>query len=163
MPDSLIVIEDAGDWQALLARLSADFRQISYVDPLTAFLDRIAERNRVYFEHAHAPGGESWAELSPVTVSRKGHDTILVETGKLRDSLTGGNADSIREVLEEGQTTTLIFGSQDRTVGFHQYGTRRMPARPPVGLSEGALDNLCDVVADTAVAGLMEDAANAQP
>lgn len=78
-------------------------------------------------------GGAAWAALSPATVAAKGHDTILVDTGDMRASLTGRTQHSIRKVGMQ----RLIFGSSVGYVGFHQHGTARMPQRRALNLREG--------------------------
>jgi phage gpG-like protein len=86
-------------------------------------------------EGAHASGG--WAPLALSTIQekdRKGLSPhILQATGRLRDSLTRKFDPSHVERLSED---SLTFGTTVPYAIFHQTGTRRMPRRPPVALSE---------------------------
>ena len=50
---------------------------------------------------------------------------ILYETGKLRESLELTGTGHIRTNIPGG----IRVGSRDRTIKYHQYGTRKMPAR----------------------------------
>ncbi|WP_330633716.1 phage virion morphogenesis protein [Halocatena halophila] len=66
--------------------------------------------------------GTPWKPLSPVTIARKGHDTILVEEGDMRDSgFVEERSDSVR------------VGFSDWKVSIHEFGTEDIPPRPIVG------------------------------
>lgn len=55
---------------------------------------------------------------------------ILKRSGKLEQSLTNpGDSASIAQIINK---TILILGTKDRTAVWHQGGTKKMPARPPV-------------------------------
>lgn len=66
--------------------------------------------------------GTPWKPLSPVTIRKKGHDTILVETGDMRDS----------GFVDEGDDEVRV-GFSDWKVPIHEFGTEDIPARPIVG------------------------------
>lgn len=100
-------------------------------------LRRVAEMMRLaeiaWFD---SEGEGSWPALAESTVLAKDSGGLppemLVASGELRDSLTkegGANIEFI--TLNE-----LIFGTEDPVAGFHQKGTRNMPARPPLHFSE---------------------------
>lgn len=76
-------------------------------------------------------GSGRWAPLSPAYAARKRIEypstPILVATGTLRRSLTGG--DGYISFIESDRA---VFGSDVPYAGFHQSGTATMPARPPV-------------------------------
>lgn len=77
------------------------------------------------FDAQISPTGQAWAPLSPKTAKRKQFGRILYRSGVLRNTLRY-NASS-REVR---------FGT-DRKYGiYHQFGTRHMPARPWLGVSQ---------------------------
>lgn len=87
-------------------------------------------------EGGHASGG--WAPLKASTVAekaRKGLDPhILRATDRLKDSLTRKfDPDHIEELVGPD---TLRIGSTVGYGAFHQTGTKRMPRRRPVALSE---------------------------
>lgn len=82
-------------------------------------------------------GGAKWAPLSPDYAGYKeAHfpgTAILVRTGDLRASLTNPNdPNTVR--IEERKTLTL--GSRIGYAIFHQTGTKKMPARPEIQLTE---------------------------
>ena len=62
-----------------------------------------------------------WADLAASTIKSKGNDTILVDTGHLKDSITIG------EVTDKQATV----GSDAKYAPYHQFGTKRgLQARP---------------------------------
>ena len=79
----------------------------------------------------------SWTPLNPVYAARKlaqGYGTkILVRTGRLKESLTQrSGADAVFEIGPKA----LAMGTKVPYAGYHQTGTRRMPAREPLRISE---------------------------
>jgi len=70
------------------------------------------------FANGQDPYGKPWMKLQPSTIQRKGHDSILIETGKLAAQTVAvpmsGAGIELRSV-DYGQ--------------FHQSGTRYMVAR----------------------------------
>ena len=93
--------------------------------------------------------GPGWADLAETTVAEKArkslHEEILDATGKMRASFTdAGAAGAVFEPVFVGEATTVTMGSdlkpdkpgrgwQDTALAwFHQNGTPRMPARPPL-------------------------------
>lgn len=87
-------------------------------------------------EGHHASGG--WAPLADSTVEQKARrglrPEILQATGRLKESLTR-RFDS--EHIERLSPDHLTFGSLVPYGIFHHTGTRRMPRREPVALTEG--------------------------
>jgi phage gpG-like protein len=75
-------------------------------------------------------GGGSWPPLSPnyakQKLKRRGHELILVDTGELFLSLYPSSPNNIRYPLPDG----IVVGTDDPKAHFHQYGTKKMPARP---------------------------------
>lgn len=84
--------------------------------------------------------GTPWKPLSPVTIRKKGHDTILVEEGDMRDS----------GFVEEGDDVVKV-GFSDWKVPIHEYGTEDIPPRPIVGPMRTDLrhDRLSEAVAES--------------
>jgi phage gpG-like protein len=81
--------------------------------------------------------GVHWA--APAEAGRKTNPQLLVHTGALRGSLTA----EVGEVTE----TTLRFGSHVPYARFHQLGTRRMPARPFMGIPPDVDMGVTDLLA----------------
>lgn len=68
--------------------------------------------------------GTPWKPLSPYTIWKKGHDTILVEEGDMRDS---GFVDA------DAPDGSVQVGFSDWKVSIHEFGTEDIPPRPIVG------------------------------
>lgn len=103
-------------------------------DATPAFEDigrQLADNNTATF----AQQGQGWAPLSARYAAYKVRHfpgrPILVRTGALRDSLTQ-RPFGIDRVLPQSGT----FGSAARYGRYHQQGTPRMPARPPLDVTE---------------------------
>ena len=81
-----------------------------------------------------------WVALSPNYAKWKAKHApgrpLLVLSGAMRASLTSrtGSSDQIRDI--NGRAKTARFGTADRKAKWHQSGTRRMPARPVVQLTD---------------------------
>lgn len=71
---------------------------------------------REQFRTAGARSGHPWAPLAPSTVRRKGHATILVDSGALRDSFNYGDPNNIFEATDD----YLHWGSEVDYGGYHQ-------------------------------------------
>jgi phage gpG-like protein len=82
---------------------SADFSE-----PFAKIVTDIYRIEESIFNSRGRRGGGSWKKLSPVTVRIKGHDTILEDTGDLRDSLTQPNH---RYQVLDIQNEHFIFGT----------------------------------------------------
>lgn len=83
-------------------------------------------------------GGTKWAPLAASTRRRKqrrGKTKILVNTGRLRNSLR------VR-VRRNGSGVVLVFSADAPYAGFHQFGTSRMPARPVVEITASDEDRI---------------------
>lgn len=147
-----LVFDGFPEFHSFLGRVYAAPVAFVYQEPLNAFLPSLVEEHREHFAQEKDAGGNSWAPLAQSTIDRKGHDTILVEHGDLERSLTAiGGAGNIAAVTGQG----LLFGTSDEKAGFHQAGTSRMPARPPVGISEERINQLAESLADSAVNQLL--------
>lgn len=132
----------------LFAEIGGTIADADYSSTLEPFLVVLAADEGRAFAHEETVDGTPWAPLKPATIKRKGNDRILVEHGALIASLvTVGGPNNIAEVHPQ----ELIFGTSDPKALFHQYGTSKMPARPPVGLSRETLDRIADAVADRTV------------
>jgi len=72
-------------------------------------------------------GGGSWAKLAEATVRKKGHDTILIETDKLFNSVT--KLDAPYQILQV-EPNDFTFGTYRPGATTHEYGRGYVPARP---------------------------------
>lgn len=118
-------------WGAHIADMSEAWQQVGQ-DLLDSFRDNFTS------EGGGFGGWSSWAPLADSTVAERarlgygGEHPILQRTGQLMESLTTEGAPG--NVFEVGPNS-LTVGTEVYYAPFHQFGTRKMPSRPVVGLS----------------------------
>lgn len=144
------------DLQRVLEGIASDFEDLSYLDVLNDTHKQLEAEHRAMFSQNRSPGGEPWQPLAPATVKRKGHATILVETGALRHSLLSRNQYSIRETVIEGRSQGIVFGTSRPFASIHQYGTERVPQRQHVGVNEQFVGVFAKRIAEAAAKKLAE-------
>lgn len=152
---SATLVESLGSFvelDGILLDCSQRVVNADYTDELAESQQSIAEYEAKMFGGEFDANLDTWARLAKSTIKKKGHDQILVETGALRDSLVSvAGPGNVHEIMSR----QMRFGTEVGYAMFHQYGTSRMPARPPVGMSEETLDKLVNSVAD-AIVGKMK-------
>ena len=101
------------------------------------FMDYMRSIERSQFDSEGSTGSGGWAPLKPRTVAGKaarGLDPrILRATDRLRKSLTNKTSP---DHVEEINADSFFFSTRVPYARYHQTGTRRMPQRRPVELSE---------------------------
>ncbi|SRR5213593_4410086 len=83
--------------------------------------------------------GPGWQQLAQSTIEKRGSShPILQETGTLRSVATSDGIWNITrtELIGSGSFSGADYGS------YHMSGTRNMPARPFIGLSEGDVNQI---------------------
>lgn len=98
----------------------------------------LADMRRLEIELFETEGRGEWPELSQTTIERKAQQgypaKILQATEALYDSLAGGlSAAGHVERITENE---VVYGTTVPHARFHQDGTAKMPARPPVDVRE---------------------------
>jgi phage gpG-like protein len=114
-------------------------------DALAAVAGDLRQMVADQFATEGTAGGTPWAPLAPSTLrkSRRTRSGILNLTGALLGSLTDPGASGH---VEETDGSQLLFGSALAYAGFHQTGTRRMPARPIIVLSDDSTARWLEIV-----------------
>lgn len=139
------------DYETQLAEwfdeLWQDFEDIELTPPLEQIMGGLEDLHHSYFNTESGPDGEGWAVLSPETIARKGHDTILVDTERLARSLIEDGPDAIREISEDATTAELIYGTAVPYSVYHNADT----GREHIGVNDQHLDDMTDVVVDAAL------------
>lgn len=131
------------------------FDDMSYEAPFRATMIDWQEHHQEAFMQGHGPGDDVWPELAEATKKRKGHGVKLIEEGDLEASLVSNTPDSIREIVDEPTSPGFSFGTRDEKAHRHQHGTKHMPARPPVGVTDQQIDQLTDRIADHLVGEIL--------
>lgn len=92
-------------------------------------------QDNVFKSQGSFEGRSGWVALSPYYRLQKakiyGGKPILTATGALRTSFTRKGGNHISQISND----RLILGSRDPKGAYHQSGTSRMPARPPLTAS----------------------------
>ena len=124
-----VSVKDLGA-KSSLQKLAAQVKDMrSALDEVGLYLERETKLN---FAKEQTPEGNAWARLSDSTLRQKKTRAILRETGAL--------AASIRK---QPATSTEVRVTAGTEYGiFHQEGTRKMPARPFIGLSDRHRDEI---------------------
>jgi phage gpG-like protein len=120
----------------VLGRFQQALESLDYAPIFRQTLGDLEAMSRNRFAAESGPMGP-WAPLAPATIKRKGHATILVETGRLRDSLGSRNQDSVRAITKNPRGKgggRLRYGTARPWAALHQEGGARVPARPFVGI-----------------------------
>ncbi len=132
----------------LFAELETSLGAADYSEMFREFMPQLAEFEAGMFAGEYSSNLDAWAALKPSTVKKKGNDRILVNTGTLRESLVhlGGSGN-----IAEAGARSMLFGSEVEYATFHQSGTGKMPARPPIGICDETLDKICEQVAETTI------------
>jgi phage virion morphogenesis protein len=95
------------------------------------------------FRGAHAPDGKPWEKLKPSTIRsrrkgrRAGTPEPLLDTGILIGSLTASFG-----------TTSVEYGTNVNYAAYQQQGTRTIPPRPFLGITDPMEETIEQIVAD---------------
>lgn len=124
-------------------RLNRAFnRTEGFVADMRTFASAISQEfyraEREQFDSQGAAGASGrWQPLSDVYARFKAErfpgQTILRATGALEASLTDPDA---LDAVYRADANEIVLGTKVPYARAHQRGTRRMPARPPISLSE---------------------------
>lgn len=118
---------------ALLAKLEAAPKKLHDLQkPFTEaglYMERQLKTN---FARQAAPDGKPWAQLKPATLRRKKSRAILRETSALMGSVQFESATNTG--------ATVVAGAEYGI--YHQFGTRKMAARPFMGFSPAHLPQI---------------------
>ena len=115
----------------------------------------LEQDHSLFFREEKNPQGKPWAALRQSTIARKGDDTILVDTGRLRDSLTGRTGDSLRKIVEKRDRIALLFDTKVPYSIFHmEKGPHGSPARIHVGITKNRADTFQEQILNITVNSL---------
>lgn len=132
-----------GDFNDGIRRLRSALESAVAPPWLPAVAKFEAQQAEYGFSTEGAKSGPPWERLSPTYAKRKAKirpgRKILTFDGHLRNSLRHlSHADHIAR----HRAPVLEFGTRHRLARYHQNGTARMPARPPVRKSPAQVHHL---------------------
>jgi len=105
---------------------------------VTAFVaecigEHVEKRAKDSIGHYQSAGGgfPAWSPLRPSTEARKAAlgypaDAPLLATGEMRDSIS-------HTVVRRMLGASVVVGSSDQKMVYHEFGTSKMPPRPVLG------------------------------
>lgn len=125
-------LEEAQAKLGELAKRGADLTPL-----LRELGDDEVTRTLLRFEHGESPAGSKWAGPKQRRKGRKGGSAqVLVDTGQLRNSIT-------KQILG---SSVLMIGSNADYAAWHQFGTRHIPARPFLGVSDDLIQSAQELI-----------------
>lgn len=155
---TVATIRNQADLNQLYRGVVDQFKAIRFNDFLERELRRLEIFHNLQFGSDAGADGAKWPALAPATVKRKGHAKILVETGRLRASLTQTAADgAIRYTWDEVGRSGLAFGTDvtnDRGQQYSPYHSeidspgKKLPTREHVGINPAYFDAFCERAMD---------------
>ncbi len=141
------IVFDEAEFQEVYDDIEENFRASEYNAELSEINDQLFDFHKAGFALERDPNLSAWPPLAAATIRRKKSDKILVETGRLKRSLTTrGGSDHVGEVFDRG----LTFGTSVPYSIFHQRGTRTIPQRAHVGLAVERVDDLTKTITKSA-------------
>lgn len=137
-----------------LQRVGQGLRAVADMD-FVPFFERVVEPDfeRIELEQFASQGargeGGGWAPLSPAYAAAKAKRfpgrPILEASGRMKGSLTQrGHPDGFRRVTRD----TYERGTSVPYADAHARGSARMPARPPIGVTEADFDKWAVALGD---------------
>jgi len=116
-----IMANDLNDFEPMFRSIAKDFKKTE---------------EGIFSSEGSFEGGSAWPALSPMYKVQKDKKypgrKILEATGKLRQSLTSMGSGHVEQIESE----SLAIGTDIKYAKYHQSGTRKMPARPPLQITE---------------------------
>lgn len=146
---------DSGLTQSQLDKVAADLSNLAPV--FGAIGEYMLGRTRKRFDSETDPDGANWAPLATATIASKqrrqksGNNrnggsrarTNAAPTAILKDTFL------LRDTISYRPTSTSVaIGTNQKYGKFHQYGTKRMPARPFLGVNTEDLVEIENIVVD---------------
>lgn len=111
------------------------------IEPMRRVKEFAHQSVRDQFTGSKTPEGQSW----PPRKRRGDGHPLLIDTGKLLQSATGGGEGRVNEVTPR----QFKVGTRVEHAKFHQHGTKYIPRRPFMGMSEQRLQEAEESLADS--------------
>lgn len=145
---------DLGQLPAALAAIGTPPKD--YAALIKKFVVLLSSEAKRSFDEGSSPSGVPWAPLKRERRRKRERRTKkgkggggsgqkpLRNTGILMQSVTAGGVGHVEQLGPSG----LVYGTTVPYAGYHQRGTRHIPARPFLGLSPRALGIIQQMTAD---------------
>ncbi len=112
---------------------------------LKAWGQELAGALGVGFLRSVSPAGKPWRPLK--RPRPRGHNPgsrPLIDFGDMMLSVIGSSPDHIEDITDD----SISFGTKDKKAAFHQFGTRYIPSRPFVGVSDEMADRAAEILTE---------------
>lgn len=133
-------------------RLRAPFRKTDARQRVISYVNDEALR-----QMTHGQRSGDWKRLSPVYRAQKAKKypgrPLLVITGRTVRSMTDSRSRDFIEKVKHGGRTMEI-GTDYEIAGYHQKGTKRMPARPLFRLTRRVAERMSEIISEALTDGL---------
>lgn len=111
------------------------FAAVSTADLLQRLGATVKGQTLSRFNTETDPDGNAWAPLAPNTIVQKGSSGILEDSGTLMGS-----------IMVQASGNEAVVGTNVEYASFNQEGTRKMPARPFMGIGGDDFDQIKTVI-----------------
>ena len=132
--------DDLESLVSVVVKAGDEAAEADYTEALDDAIGIVQAFEREMYLRQQGPDGTPWAPLALSTILAKEHSAILVDTGRMFESLTTPNG--TQDTIWTTGKNWLTFGTSVPYAHFHQTGTRRMPARPHVGVDQQTTDRI---------------------
>ena len=128
--------------QSNLKELESKLKNLKPV--MSSIGEYMVRRTRQRFDSETSPDGVKWAPLAEATIAAKRERrTNAPPTAILKSTFT------LRDTIAYVPTETSVkIGTPQEYGKFHQYGTRRIPARPFLGYNQQDLKEIEEIFVD---------------
>jgi len=130
--------------EAYFAGLDAKFNAMTFNGPLSQIISMASDGMTGFIFNSLAPDGQPYKPLK--RPRPKGHNPgtkPLIDTGALIQSLRGGT-DHVQKI----DSFEAMVGTSHWKAGFHEFGTKHIPARPFIGIDEGTQEQAPELLGD---------------
>jgi phage gpG-like protein len=121
---------DTKNVNTMLVKLTNNLSQQSFGNWIKRDVNKVVDENtnENFATSGRRAGG--WSPLSAATIRKKGHDTILVDTGRLKKEVTTAKANVSGYEASWGDDLSEVYK-------YHQAMAKRLPVRPMLTWTSG--------------------------
>jgi phage virion morphogenesis protein len=138
-----LALRDLPGWTEGLARR---LERLGLARPLQTVAFYLANQARLCFDEQRSPDGVPWAPFNRTPSARRGGTgaKLLRNTGVLMASLAGKGSGHVEDV----GASSLVWGTAVPYAGFQNDGTRTIPARPFLGVTDDMKETVSKILLD---------------
>lgn len=153
MPLALQATIDLSPLREFAKRLGHDIDRFDYTKPLAVCKNLLVTATKECFHGSHDPEGHKWKPLKHPRRKKGGRkytavaaQAPLIDTGTLWRSVGAGSGS-----VDVTGRFHFEYGTNVKYAAFQNDGTRTIPARPFLGITDKQADQFADVIANAVV------------